>query len=524
MDDVSGHSAERAAARGGRRGGPGLAGLGSLPVRTRLGHGAGGLQRSRHRLGLLPARPRAVAGRTGGTTTGWPASATTGRRSASRSRCGTARTRSSRSASSGSAAPRATTARTPRSTGGTSTPPPPTPGCGGATTTRRAGFPYGDLVRANARAGPRASRSSNWSTPASSTRTGTGRVSVDYAKASPTDMCIQVTLENRGPQTATLHVLPTLWFRNTWAWGLPGWDDVPQIHGYDKGTLVAKHRILGRLVLAGEAEPEALCCDNESNATRLWGLDEPFPVPEGRHQRLRGRRQADGEPGPGRHQGCAALRGRSSGRRHQADPAPAGTRRRPGRRMVPGVGREESPETRPRRGLRRRDARPQAGGGRVLRRGHAGGCQRGRGDGAPPGGGRSDVGQAVLPLRRGPMAQRRPGGQGALADPPAQPPLVAHVQLRHHLDARSVGVPVVRGLGSRLPVRGHRPGRPRLRQGATPAAVAGVVHAPQWTVARVRVGVRRREPTGARLGRVAGVRIGRCPRLTTSWPGCCTSC
>jgi len=97
-------------------------------------------------------------------------------------------------------------------------------------------------------------------------------VTVEYAKASPTDMCIKIIMENRGPDPATLHMLPTLWFRNTWAWGIPGWDEVPEIHGYPGGTLVARHRSLGRLVLAGEGDPEALACDNESNAERLWGL------------------------------------------------------------------------------------------------------------------------------------------------------------------------------------------------------------------------------------------------------------
>src|SRR5690606_9969746 len=97
-------------------------------------------------------------------------------------------------------------------------------------------------------------------------------ITVDYAKASPTDMCILVSVENRGPEAAALHVLPTLWFRNTWAWGLPGFDEVPQIHGYDQGTLVGQHRTLGRIVLAGENSPQALVCDNENNAERLWGL------------------------------------------------------------------------------------------------------------------------------------------------------------------------------------------------------------------------------------------------------------
>ncbi|HEX6871916.1 MAG TPA: glucosidase, partial [Micromonosporaceae bacterium] len=105
-------------------------------------------------------------------------------------------------------------------------------------------------------------------------------VTVDYAKAGPTDLCVRITAENRGAAAATLHLLPTLWFRNTWSWGLPGWDDVPAIHGYDGGTLVAHHRILGRLVLAGVGDPEPLVCDNESNAERLWGLTSRSPYPK----------------------------------------------------------------------------------------------------------------------------------------------------------------------------------------------------------------------------------------------------
>jgi hypothetical protein len=105
-------------------------------------------------------------------------------------------------------------------------------------------------------------------------------ITVDYAKASPTDMCMLVAVENRGPEAATLHVLPTLWFRNTWAWGLPGFDEVPEIRGYDQGTLVGKHRTLGRIVLAGEGSPQALVCDNENNAQRLWGLGGRSPYPK----------------------------------------------------------------------------------------------------------------------------------------------------------------------------------------------------------------------------------------------------
>ena len=105
-------------------------------------------------------------------------------------------------------------------------------------------------------------------------------VTVDYAKASPTDVCARVSVTNRGPEAARLHVLPTLWFRNTWAWGLPGQDAVPEIRG-DEGALVARHRILGRLAVASD-HPDAvpLVCDNESNAERLWGWANKTPYPK----------------------------------------------------------------------------------------------------------------------------------------------------------------------------------------------------------------------------------------------------
>jgi hypothetical protein len=104
-------------------------------------------------------------------------------------------------------------------------------------------------------------------------------VTVDYAKATPTDMCIRITVENKGPEPAALHVLPTLWFRNTWAWGLPGRDYVPTIRG-KASTLVAEHKLVGRLTLAGDGAPTPLCCDNDSNAERLWGKASRTPYPK----------------------------------------------------------------------------------------------------------------------------------------------------------------------------------------------------------------------------------------------------
>ena len=68
--------------------------------------------------------------------------------------------------------------------------------------------------------------------------------------------------------TQTLHILPTLWFRNTWAWGIT--DTVPVLHVED-GRVVADHTVVGRMFLTGDGDHTTLVCDNESNAQRLWG-------------------------------------------------------------------------------------------------------------------------------------------------------------------------------------------------------------------------------------------------------------
>jgi hypothetical protein len=107
-------------------------------------------------------------------------------------------------------------------------------------------------------------------------------VTVDYAKAAPTDLCMRITVENRGPDAATLHVLPTLWFRNTWAWELAGHDAVPTINAVSDAELVAEHTALGRLVLRGDraAGSEPLLCDNETNNPRLFGVPGRSPRPK----------------------------------------------------------------------------------------------------------------------------------------------------------------------------------------------------------------------------------------------------
>ena len=99
-------------------------------------------------------------------------------------------------------------------------------------------------------------------------------VTVDHAKVDPTDLRVRITVENRGPDAASLHVLPTLWFRNTWAWGLPGHDAVPKI-GPAGDALLAEHPRLGPLTLSGEPGATALFCDNETNTALLWDVPGP---------------------------------------------------------------------------------------------------------------------------------------------------------------------------------------------------------------------------------------------------------
>ncbi len=133
-------------------------------------------------------------------------------------------------------------------------------------------FPYGDLVETNRRRGR---------TEPEYELIDTGifaddryfDVVAEYAKHGPEDIVIRIAATNRGPETATLHLLPTLWFRNTWAWGrdtrkptlraLPGGDG--------RRVIQATHFMLGDVWLACQGSPDLLFTENETNAERLWG-------------------------------------------------------------------------------------------------------------------------------------------------------------------------------------------------------------------------------------------------------------
>ncbi|HEU4753325.1 MAG TPA: glucosidase, partial [Armatimonadota bacterium] len=99
---------------------------------------------------------------------------------------------------------------------------------------------------------------------------------VEYAKAGPDDLLIRLTVANRGPEAASLHVLGQLWFRNTWAWGCPreGRWGRPEIIASGGGILRAEHAALGTFLFAADslrdgAPPQLLFTENETNWARL---------------------------------------------------------------------------------------------------------------------------------------------------------------------------------------------------------------------------------------------------------------
>jgi hypothetical protein len=104
-------------------------------------------------------------------------------------------------------------------------------------------------------------------------------VFVEYAKQAPEDILIQISVSNRGPESATLHVLPTLWFRNTWTW----WPDTPkpslkQVLGPgDTQVVAASHVDLGERYLYVDGDVPLLFTENETNNERIFGTPNASP-------------------------------------------------------------------------------------------------------------------------------------------------------------------------------------------------------------------------------------------------------
>ncbi len=104
-------------------------------------------------------------------------------------------------------------------------------------------------------------------------------VIVEYAKVDPEDLFIRISVANRGPEAASLHLLPTLWFRNTWSWG-----DIPQKPSLQRrsgpaglGIIGAQHAGLGQRSLYVDGKVSLLFTENETNNARLFGSPNATP-------------------------------------------------------------------------------------------------------------------------------------------------------------------------------------------------------------------------------------------------------
>ena len=146
----------------------------------------------------------------------------------------------------------------------------------------QATFPYDRLVRENAQR----SRDQGEFELVDAGVFAEGRyfeICLEYAKSAADDILIQITSTNRGPEEAELHLLPTLWFRNTWSWGRD--PRKPQLsqpsptgrRRKEHSSVWATHHELGDYALYFDDPAELLFTENETNVQRLFGVPNPGP-------------------------------------------------------------------------------------------------------------------------------------------------------------------------------------------------------------------------------------------------------
>ena len=139
-------------------------------------------------------------------------------------------------------------------------------------------FPYTDLVETNRRRGKHDFEYELLDTGIFSDNRYYDVV-VEYAKATPEDLLVRISVTNRGPTAALLHVLPTLWFRNRWSW-FPG-KPKPEMHQTQgpAGTALveATDAKLGTRMLYADGAPPLLFTENETNMRRLFGVSNASP-------------------------------------------------------------------------------------------------------------------------------------------------------------------------------------------------------------------------------------------------------
>ncbi len=98
-------------------------------------------------------------------------------------------------------------------------------------------------------------------------------VEIEYAKADPEDILMQVTVYNRASEEASLNVLPQLWARNIWSWKPESMK--PRLLARGSDTISIDHPLLTPMRLRCEGSPQFLFCENDTNIRRLWGMNAP---------------------------------------------------------------------------------------------------------------------------------------------------------------------------------------------------------------------------------------------------------
>ena len=389
----------------------------------------------------------------------------------------------------------------------------------------QAEFPYARLVEENRRRGRDEPRVRARRHRRLRRRAATSTSFAEYAKASPDDILIRITVANRGagggdaaPAADALVPQHLVVGPRAARATAEAADAAPR----RRTALRAEHATLGRVRASSPAPSPAggarSCCSPRTRPTRerLFGVAERDALREGRVPRVRGRTAARDAVNPARTgtKAAALLPARDPGRRAEVTLRLRLCRR--GRGADAAV----------RRGLRRdRSTQRIARGRRVLRGAHA--RRRSTRRGARASRGRRYAGllwskqfyHYVVkhwlegdPAQPAPPAERAGGPQRRVAAP---------LQPRRHLDAGQVGVPVVRGVGPGVPHDPVRRGRPGVRQGAAAAVPARVVHAPERPDPGLRVRLRRRQPAGARLGLLARLQDDR--RARRARPRCSSS-
>ena len=376
----------------------------------------------------------------------------------------------------------------------------PTPTCRCSTSTRRRRSPTRSWSTRTAAAAA-ASPSSSWSTPASSTSDRYFDVFVEYAKADADDILIrdhgrQPRAGGRAAPRAADALVPQHLVVGRRRRGPALRAASPRRRRGDRRSSTS--RATAGAGSTATAPPELLFTENETNTARLFGTPNATATSRTASTTASSTAARDAVN--------PARRGTKAAAHYRRDRARGRTRRRPAAADRP----------RARRPGRRRRSAPTSTASFARRQREA---DEFYADG--------DSRRARRPTRERVMRQALAGllwskqfyhyvvARLARRAIPAQPPppaeraarpqqrVAAPLQRRRHLDAGQVGVPVVRRLGSGVPLRAARAGRPRVRQGAARAAAARVVHAPERPAAGLRVGVRRRQPAGARLGGVA---------------------